>query len=69
MRTKTNVKAGGAGLVFQHNQTAAGLKVQTSIKAGPFGSDTFSGSTRLNHNQTSAAIKMRSNVKASGRLL
>ena len=32
MKTKTNVKAGGWSL--NHNQAVAGLKVQTSIKAG-----------------------------------
>ena len=32
MKTKTNVKAGG--IKHQHNQTSAGVKVQTNVKAG-----------------------------------
>ena len=35
MKTKTNVKAGNPGIVMQHNQSSAALKVQTHIKAGP----------------------------------
>lgn len=34
MKTKTNVKSGGPGLLLQHNQTIATIKVQTGIKAG-----------------------------------
>jgi hypothetical protein len=32
MKIKTNVKAGG--ITNNHNQTAAGLKVRTNVKAG-----------------------------------
>ena len=48
MKTKTNVKAGG--LVFQHNQISAALKVKSSVKAsgpGPF----------LQHNQSVACVR------------
>ena len=55
MKTKTNVKASGP--ILQHNQTAAGLKVKSSVKASGPG-------LVLQHNQTSAALKVQSNVKA-----
>ncbi len=57
MKIKTSVKASDP--VFQHNQSAAGLKIQSSVKAGCFGCG-----IKFNHNQTSAAIKIQSSVKA-----
>ena len=50
MKTRTNVKAGGGGVVFQHNQISAALKVKSSVKAsgpGPF----------LQHNQSVACVR------------
>ena len=43
MKVKSTVKAGGPGLVLQHNQTVKGLRVKSNVKAG---------GVRLNHNQT-----------------
>ena len=45
MKVKSNVKAGG--LKVNHNQTVKGLRVRSSIKAGP-----GSGGIMLNHSQT-----------------
>ena len=44
MKVKANVKAGR--IAFNHNQTAKGLRVKSSVKAG--------GVTLSNHNQTVA---------------
>jgi hypothetical protein len=53
MKIKTNVRACGS---LNHNQTAKGLKVKSSVKAGAF---------TLNHNQTtSSGLKAKSSVKA-----
>ena len=44
MKVKANVKAGR--IAFNHNQTAKGLRVKSSVKAG--------GIRLTNHNQTVA---------------
>ena len=44
MRTKTNVKAGRAGISVNHNESlSSGLKLKTRVKAGR---------VAVNHNQT-----------------
>jgi hypothetical protein len=65
MQVRTNVKAGDRRVHLNHNQAQvrpAGLKVQTSVKAGVAG-----GGIDLNHNEVPvrpAGVKVQTNVKA-----
>ena len=43
MRVKSNVKAGNDRIISNHNQTAKGLRVRSSVKAG---------GVRFNHSQS-----------------
>ena len=54
MKVKANVKAGR--IAFNHNQTAQGLRVKSSVKAG--------GIRMQNHNQTVKGLRVRAGVKA-----
>ena len=61
MKVKSNVKAGG--LKINHNQTVAskGLRVKSSVKAGP--------GVVLQHNQTVKSLRVKSRIRPGGPVL
>lgn len=55
MKVKSKVKAGSDGLSYNHNQSVAGLRVKSKVKAGYI---------ERQHNQTVKGLRVKSKVKA-----